>query len=117
MTEQAVRSIPFLRRLAQGAPWGMACLDAELRFTVCNDTQAGYFARAAHDIIGRPLREVVPANPEFCRDIERVVATGDDYPQAALSVTWSHRPAEGEHHFLVGYVAEKDENGQVVGVF
>ena len=114
---RAQRLPSFLRRLVEAFPGGVAFLDRKLLFTFCNDVQASYFGRSAEDVIGQRLHDVVPDNPHFWQEIERVVATGERYPQTALSVTWSDRPEEGEHHFLVSYIADFDRAGHVRGVF
>jgi signal transduction histidine kinase len=111
------RIAPFLSRLAGAFPGGVAYLDRRLVFTFCNDVQAGYFGRAPEAIIGRRLHDVAPDNPHFWEEIERVVSTGERSPQTALSVTWTDRPEEGEHHYLVSYKADLTPTGSVRGVF
>ncbi len=111
------RPPPFLRRLVEAFPGGVAHLDRGLVFTFCNDIQASYFGRRADTVVGQRLHEIAPDNPDFWQEIEGVIRTGVKYPQTALSVTWADRPEEGEHHYIVSYVADADARGRVRGVF
>lgn len=56
---------PFLRRVADAFPGGVAYLDSDLVFTFCNDVQASYFGRAVKSVIGKHLYDVVLSNPEY----------------------------------------------------
>ncbi|MPZ50469.1 MAG: PAS domain-containing protein [Dehalococcoidia bacterium] len=111
------RTPAFLRRLVEAFPGGVAYLDSNLVFAFCNDVQASYFGRGAEEVIGQRLRDVTPENPDFWREIERVAETVVRSPQTALSVTWRNRPEEGEHHYLVSYIADLGRRGRVRGVF
>ena len=99
---------PFLRRLVQAFPGGVSYVNHDLIFTFCNEVQASYFGLAAEAVIGKALHEVAPHNPDFWKEIERVALTGERLAQTALSVTWPDRPTEGEHHYLVSYIADFD---------
>ncbi len=98
-------------------PGGVAYLQSSLVFSFCNDVQASYFGRTVEEVVGKRLHDVAPNNPDFWRAIERVASTGEQFSQAALSVTWSDRQDEGEHVYLVSYIADFDSNGDVAGVF
>jgi signal transduction histidine kinase len=111
------RLTPLVGRLVDAFPGGVAYLDASLVFRSCNDVQAGYFGRPAVGIVGRRLHDVARDNPDFCSAIERVAQTGEPSQRTALSVTWSDRPAEGAHHFIVSCVADVTRRGRVRGVF
>ena len=108
---------PSLSQLVDVFPGGIAYLDKSLVFTYCNDVQAAYFGRSADNVVGQRLHDVAPDNPDFWREIERVIETGERFPQSALSVMWQDRPAEGEHHYIVSYIADLDGRGLVRGVF
>jgi len=108
---------PFLGRLADAFPGGVAYLDANLVFSFCNDVQASYFGRSVEEVIGQRLHDVAPNNPDFWTALELVARTGERSAQTALSVTWSDRPDEGEHHFVVSYIADIARHGVVRGVF
>ena len=114
---EAQHLAPFLSRLVEAFPGGVAHIDSSLLFTFCNDVQASYFGRSAQEVIGQRLHDVAPENPHFWQEIERVALTGEPYPQTALSVTWSDRPQEGEHHYIVSYIADLELDGHVRGVF
>jgi signal transduction histidine kinase len=103
--------------LIETFPGGIAYLDKSLVFSFCNEVQASYFGRRAEDVIGQRLHNVIPNNPDFWGHLERVALTGERYPQTALSVTWSDRPEEGEHHYLVSYIADLDRHAHVRGIF
>jgi signal transduction histidine kinase len=109
-------TLRFLRRL-KTFPGGIAYLDQGLVFSFCNDVQASCFGRRAEDVIGRPLQDVVPNNPDFWRHLQRVALTGERDPQATLSVTWPDRSEKGEHNFVVSYIADLDRRGHVQGIF
>jgi K+-sensing histidine kinase KdpD len=111
------RLSPFIGRLADAFPGGVAYLDAGLVFTFCNDVQAAYFGRAVEDVVGRHLHEVAPNNPDFWSAIELVARTGERSAQMALSVTWSDRPEEGEHQFVASYIPDLARHDVVRGVF
>ena len=117
LPSKAKRPPTFLGRLVEAFPGGVAYLDRNLVFTFCNDVQASYFGLNAEAVVGQRLHDVAPDNPHFWQEIERVVLTGEQYPQMALSVTWSDRPKEGEHHYIVSYSADLDEADHVRGVF
>ncbi len=106
----------FLNRLVGLDSIGVAYMDRRLIFRFCNDVQARYFGRTIEHVVGVHLHDVVPDNPAFWSDLERVIETGVTHPQTALDVTWTDRAGEGEHHYLVAYVADRDEAG-VRGVF
>jgi signal transduction histidine kinase len=113
----AKRVPPFFPRLVDAFPGGVAYLDSSLGFAFCNDVQAAYFGRTSESMMGVGLHDVVPNNPDFWSAVDRVLLTGEPYSQAALSVTWSDRPDQGEQHFIVSYVADLDRRGRVRGVF
>src|SRR5688500_4083176 len=111
------RPPPFLSRLVEAFPGGVAHLDRSLVFTFCNDVQASYFGLRTKDVIGKRLHDVAPDSPDFWAEIERVIETGEKYPQTALAITWPGRIEEGEHHYLVSYIADRDVRQHVRGVF
>jgi len=108
---------PFLGRVAEAFPGGVAFLDSDLVFSFCNDVQAAYFGRTVDEVIGRHLHEIAPSNPDFWSPIECVAETGARFPQSVLSVTWSDRPEEGEHHFVFTCAAYRRQRGAGKGVF
>ena len=105
----------FLNQLVDAFPGGIAYLDRDLIFTFCNAVQASYFGLGSERVVGRRLHDVVPDNPEFWQEIERVANTGTTFRQNALTVVWSDRASEGEHHYLVSYIADCDPEGSVRG--
>lgn len=108
---------PFLDRMVAVLPEGIAYLDASLVFTFCNTLQAEYFGRQVDEVIGHRLHDVVPNNPEFWKGVEDVLYGDQDSPRGAVAVIWADRPEEGEHHYLVGYIPDKDDMGVVRGLF
>jgi signal transduction histidine kinase len=108
---------PFLRRVADAFPGGVAYLDSDLVFTFCNEVQASYFGRPAKNVIGKHLYDVVLDNPDYWRIVERVVQTGEACPQTSISITWADRPEEGAHHFIVSYAPYHVPRGGGRGAF
>jgi hypothetical protein len=84
----------FHRRLLDAFPGGLAYINCSLVFNFCNDIQAACFGCIAEDVIGRLAQDVAPADPEFSRDLERVVQTGKRLSPAALPTSWSANPAQ-----------------------
>jgi signal transduction histidine kinase len=107
----------FQRRLPNAFPGGFAYINSNLVFTLCNDVQAACFGSTPEEVIGRRPQDVAPGNPEFCRDLERVVETGEGYSPAAPSAPWSVDPATEEPRYIVNYLADLDSHGDVKGVF
>jgi signal transduction histidine kinase len=95
----------------------VAYLDADLVFTFCNEVQALYLGRTVDEVLGEHLYDVAPNNPGFWSPIEGVVQTGERFHQAPLSVTWSDRPEDGEHHFVMSCTAYRAQRGASKGVF
>jgi signal transduction histidine kinase len=116
-TESDQLSPQLLHRLVEAFPGGIAYLGRDLIFSFCNDIQASYFGLSTDRVVGRSLHDVVPDNPEFWQEVERVASTGTTFPQTALAVVWSDRANEGEHHYLVSYIADRDPELGVRGVF
>src|SRR6476646_6576717 len=116
-TRKFKRLSPFLGRLADAFPGEVAYLDSNLTFRFCNEVQAAYFGRSVDDVVGERLHDVAPNNPDFWSALELVAKTGERSAQTALSVIWSDRPEEGEHHFVVSYVADMSRRGRIRGVF
>jgi two-component system, OmpR family, phosphate regulon sensor histidine kinase PhoR len=107
----------FFQRLLAEVPTGLAYLDRDLIYRVCNVTNAGFLARTVDQVVGHHLHEVVPDNPAVWSLVEQVLETGEPYPIQNLPVLFSDRPFEGYHHFLLAYIPDIAKDGSVIGVF
>lgn len=106
-----------LKRLLDTIPVAVSYLDRDLIFRHCNLAAAQTLGRTVEEVIGRHLREVIPDNPTIWNAAEAIVRTGEPYPLPTIKITWAHRPEMGERVFLVSGHPDKDETGEVRGIF
>ena len=117
LVEQIAGERRFLANILDALPLSVTYVDRDLVYRVCNPRAAVDFGRPAGDVIGRRVREVVPGNPVLWDAVETVLRTGRSYAEPVISLRWTDRPEEGEHHYLVAYIPDKDAAGQVRGIF
>ncbi len=104
----------FLARIIENAPVAIGYIDEQEVFRLCNATAASYLGRTPEEVIGHPLEEVAPDEPELREVIRSVLRSGQPYPRPTLTV---HRPGGEERHFLVAYRPDRADDGHVRGVF
>ncbi len=105
----------FLAMILDTIPVSVTYLDSNLIYRQCNTAAARDLGRGASEILGRRLREVIPGSPEVCAAVEDVLRTGQPYSKPVITMRLPE--LEGERHFRVAYLPDKDERGSTVGVF
>lgn len=105
-----------LNALYESAPIGLAFFDREYRYLRINEELAAINGVAAAEHIGRPVREVLPANaPQVEPIIDLVFATGDAIRD--LEVTGeTHQQPGVQRHWLAGFYPVKTDGGTVDAV-
>lgn len=107
----------FLDSIMDNVPVAITYLDKDCVYRQCNRAAAEQMGRPVNQILGYRLREVIPNNPELWEAVESVLRSGQPYPEPTITLRWSDRPEEGERHYMVAYLPDKDASGQVRGVF
>ncbi|MGH8230061.1 MAG: PAS domain-containing protein, partial [Steroidobacteraceae bacterium] len=89
------------------------------RFEFANDRYFKVFGRT-QDIMGKPLREVLPELPEqpFGQLLDRVFASGESFGCTEMAVTLRREGRDEQRYFTYGYQPLRDEaDGPVAGIF
>ncbi len=112
---EALRSQQLhLRLFADNIPGPIAYLDADLRYTFCNQAFAKAAGTTQHEIYGKTPAEVMPAEVvSFIEPILLRAQAGEqvDYERVAIS-------ANGERRWMHGRIAaDFDANGTVRGLY
>jgi PAS domain S-box-containing protein len=108
-------AIPERDALYQQAPVGLCALDRELRHVRANDAYARMVGYASEDLLGRELREVLPApvRREVVIAAKRAISTGEPVRDLALCVP-GHDAAQ-RRTWLLNLEPVRD-GGRVTGV-
>jgi PAS domain S-box-containing protein len=109
--------IAELAALYETAPVGLAFLDTDLRYVRVNETLAEMSGVPAAQVIGRSLREVLPAALADRVELlyRSVLATGEPTPRTRVTGTTRARPNE-ERAWLVSPHPVRDSGGVLIGV-
>jgi PAS domain S-box-containing protein len=99
------------------APEAIAYLDEDLVCQQCNWLAACYLGRRVEQIVGQPLREILPDHPQAWQEAETVLRTGQPCREHLVSIQWPDRPQLGQRHFLLSCVADAEPSGRVRGLF
>ncbi|MGE5602729.1 MAG: PAS domain-containing protein [Nitrososphaerales archaeon] len=107
----------FVTAVLESIPVQIAYLDEHLTYRLCNQAAAAEMGQPVEGILGRPLRDLNPENPQVSAAIEGVLRTGEPFRSEEFPVTWPDRPEEGTQYYTVAYLPDKDASGRVRGVF
>jgi PAS domain S-box-containing protein len=106
----------FLASIVDSVPVGIAYLDRDLYYRLCNTTNAAYLGRPIENVIGHHLEEVLPDNKTAWETVRHVIDTGEPYYNRTSSVAFADRPDE-TREFILAFVPDRDIEGAVRGVF
>lgn len=104
------------QRALDALPYPVSYLDASLVFRLCNQALCQALERAADDIVGRRLQEVLPDKPAVWDAVARVLRTAEPYDEPSVVVRLADRPELGERVFEVHCRPDIDAEGRVRGV-
>ncbi|HYI14986.1 MAG TPA: ATP-binding protein [Thermomicrobiales bacterium] len=104
-------------QLFHAIPVGIAYVDRERVFRLCNKSAAGFLGRGVEQIVETHLRDAVPDNPQTWEIIENALASVDAPPVQQISITFSDRPEDGPHDFLVAFLHDTSPDGVVRGIY
>jgi PAS domain S-box-containing protein len=112
---RAGETVALLDTLLARAPAGFAFIDTELRYVRVNDALAAIYGRAADDVVGRLVQEVIPGLPQVADALRGVIATGR--PVTDLEVSGEAPGGPGlERHWLASYYPVRGAGSDVMGV-
>ncbi len=115
-TEEVLRATTArLAALMRHAPVGFAFIDRELRFQVVNDKLAEINGMAAHEHLGRDVREVVPDLAEVNESLFRRVLDGEPILETEVSGVTRADP-DHRRDWLVNYYPVRDQRGAILGI-
>ena len=104
-------------RLFHAIPVGIAYIDRDLIFRLCNQATAGFLGRTVEEIVGTHLHDAVPDNPRAWEIVEHAVATGEAPAVQQLSIIFSDRREDGPRDFLIAFLSDKEPDGRLRGVY
>jgi PAS domain S-box-containing protein len=108
--------LALLDTLLASAPVGLAFLDRDLRYVRINDAWAAMRGAQPEHILGRTIREVLPALASTLEPLcHRVLDTGEAILNVEVSGTTPAAPEQSQHR-LVSYYPVRLQNEQPLGV-
>ena len=114
LAAQIEKERDFYQRILDSVPVPISYLDEDLIYRLVNKAAAKALGYAAEKIVGRPLIEIVKENPWIYEAVKGVKETGKPFEKM---LSFTPPGLEVEHHFTVAYLPDKDEKGNVRGVF
>ncbi|MCL6629508.1 MAG: SpoIIE family protein phosphatase, partial [Armatimonadetes bacterium] len=106
----------FIQRILNTIPVVVTYIDRDMVFRQANEAAAQAFGREIEHIIGHRMSEVVNGNREMIEHVKTVFQTGKPLHTTAEFFCAGCEGALKTRHYVVTYVPDLDEGGQVVGV-
>lgn len=104
-------------RLFHSVPVGIAYIDSERVFQLCNQAAASFLGRGVEQIIGCHLHDAVPNNPTAWELIDHALTSAEAPPVQQISMTFSDRLADGPSDFLIAFLHDTSPEGVVRGIY
>lgn len=106
----------FIARILNVVPVVVTYIGRDLVFYQANEAAARAFGSETKDIVGHKMAEIVNGNNEMIEHVKTVFRTGKPLHTAGDITYPSGAEDKRTRHYLITYVPDVDEQGQVVGV-